>query len=118
MGFTLDATTKGEANYQVAALTSSSYNERMGYEWDEEKRRVNREKHGVDFSTIEGFDWANSTVRQDNRHQEQRYIAVGRVGTRLHVVVFTRRGADIRIISFRRANSREVRNYEQRQIPG
>lgn len=90
----------------------------MGYEWDEEKRRLNREKHGVDFSTIEGFDWANSTVRQDNRHQEQRYFAVGRVGTRLHVVVFIRRDADIRIISFLRANSREVRNYEQRQIPG
>lgn len=27
----------------------------MGYEWDEEKRRANREKHGVDFSKIEGF---------------------------------------------------------------
>jgi uncharacterized DUF497 family protein len=86
----------------------------MGYEWDEEKRRANREKHGVDFSNIEGFDWATSTVSQDNRHEEQRFIAMGRVGTRLHVVVFTRRGVDIRIISFRRANSRERRDYEQR----
>ena len=86
----------------------------MGYEWDEEKRRANQEKHGVDFSRIEGFDWATSTVRQDIRHEEQRFIAMGRVGTRLHVVVFTRRGGDIRIISFRRANSREIRDYEQR----
>jgi len=86
----------------------------MGYEWDEEKRRANREKHGVDFSKIEGFDWTTSTVRQDNRHEEQRFITMGRVGTRLHVVVFTRRGVDIRIISFSRANSREIRDYEQR----
>ena len=64
----------------------------MGYEWDEEKRRINRGKHGIDFSAIEGFDWATSVTRQDSRHQEQRYIARGRFGTRLHVVVFTRRG--------------------------
>ncbi len=46
-------TATGEVKLQVAALTYCSYNERMGYEWDEEKRRLNREKHGVDFSTIE-----------------------------------------------------------------
>ena len=86
----------------------------MGYEWDEEKRLVYREKHGVDFSKIDGFDWASSTVRLDNRHEEQRFIALGHIGTRLHVVVFTWRGTDIRVISLRRANSREVRDYERR----
>lgn len=85
----------------------------MGYEWDEDKRRANREKHGADFSKIDSLDWATSTVRQDNRHGEQRFIAVGRNGTRLHIVVFTLRGADIRVISLRKANSREERNYEQ-----
>ena len=85
----------------------------MGYEWDEEKRRVNQKKHGVDFSKIDSFDWATSTVRQDNRHKEQRFIAVGRIGTRLHIVVFTWRGADIRVISLRKANSREERSYEK-----
>ena len=90
----------------------------MGYEWDEEKRRINRRKHGIDFSAIEGFGWSTSITRLDSRHQEQRFIARGRIGTRLHVVVFTRRGEDIRIISLRKANSREVTDYEQRQIQG
>ena len=90
----------------------------MGYEWDEEKRHINRRKHGIDFSAIEGFDWSTSITRLNSRHQEQRFIARGRIGTRLHVVVFTRRGEDIRIISLRKANSREVTDYEQRQIQG
>ena len=91
----------------------------MGYEWDEEKRRLNRGKHGIDFSAIEGFDWATSVTRLDSRHEEQRLIARGRrIGTRLHVVVFTRRGDDIRIISLRKANPREVKDYEQRRTQG
>jgi uncharacterized DUF497 family protein len=68
----------------------------------------------MDFSAIGGFDWATSKTRLDNRHEEPRFIARGRIGTRLHVVVFTRRGEDIRIISLRKANPREVRDYEQR----
>ena len=99
---------------KVAVHSCCSYNERMGYEWDEEKRRINRGKHGIDFSAIEGFDWATAVTVQDRRHQEQRYIARGRIGTRLHVVVFTRRGEDIRIISLRKADSREVTDYEKR----
>jgi uncharacterized DUF497 family protein len=27
------------------------------YEWDEAKRLANQRKHGVDFSSVEAFDW-------------------------------------------------------------
>ncbi|WP_413469058.1 BrnT family toxin [Pseudomonas lactis] len=40
-------------------------------------------------------------------------IAMGYIGDRLHVVVFTPRGDAVHVISFRKANKREVKNYDQ-----
>ncbi|WP_330995914.1 BrnT family toxin [Cupriavidus necator] len=44
---------------------------------------------------------------------ETRYIAYGPIGRRLYCPVFTIRGNTLRVISLRKANSREVRDYEQ-----
>ena len=40
-----------------------------------------------------------------------RFVATGFIGRRLHVAVFTERGDRVRVISLRRANSREARRY-------
>ena len=42
-----------------------------------------------------------------------RYIATGPIGARLHVAVHTRRGERTRIISLRKADRQEVRDYER-----
>ena len=44
-------------------------------------------------------------------------MAVGFMGERLHVLCFTPVAGGIRVISFRKANAREVRNYEQTRTP-
>ena len=55
----------------------------------------------------------------DRRHlakspaREARYVALGYIGDRLHYVVYTMRGGKCRIISLRKANSREIRQYAQ-----
>ena len=85
----------------------------MRYEWDDEKRRDNVIKHGVDFAEIENFIWESALVDPDEWTWEQRFIAVGFVGGRLHVLVYTRRGSNTRIISFRKANRGEVWRYDQ-----
>jgi uncharacterized protein len=53
-------------------------------------------------------------VRLDNRHQysEQRRRALGMLDGRLHALVFTETIDGIRVISFRKANQREVKRYE------
>lgn len=81
--------------------------------WDDEKRKSNREKHGVDFVEAAGFEFATALVVDDERedYREKRQIAVGFVDERLHVMVFTDRGGERRIISFRKANKREIRSY-------
>ena len=83
------------------------------YEWDENKRRANLEKHGIDFSAVYDFDWNTASQDQELHNDELRAVAYGYIGERLHVVVFTERGNRTRIISLRKANPREVRRYEQ-----
>ena len=83
------------------------------YEWDEAKRRANRAKHRLDFTAIEGFDWDTAVVEPSYRNNELRLVAIGYIEARLHVVVYTWRGDNRRIISLRKANHREERNYVQ-----
>lgn len=87
----------------------------MEYEWDDAKSRANFAKHGVPFETVETFDWQSALVLADDRrdYSEIRHIALGGIGGRLHVLVFTVRGRRIRVISLRKANMREIRFYEQ-----
>ena len=86
------------------------------YEWDEAKRAANIAKHGLDFSEIERFDWAEAVLVRDVRrpYGETRMIAYGPIMGRLHAVTFTRRGEAYRIISLRKANNREQATFDTR----
>jgi len=86
------------------------------YEWDETKRTDNRRKHGVDFAIVEGFDWLHSIASEDTseRYGEGRYISIGPIGAKLHVLVWTERpGGVIRVISLRKANKTERSRHEE-----
>ena len=75
------------------------------FTWDERKRALNLRKHGVDFA-------AAATIVDDRRdYGEKRYRALGAVAGRFYVIVFTRRGEHIRIISARKANAREIKHH-------
>jgi uncharacterized DUF497 family protein len=86
------------------------YNQIRMYDWDETKRAKNLANHGVDFALIEAFDWEHAIIEKDERrdYPEERYRALGYVGDRLHAAVFTIRLGNIRLISLRKANKREV----------
>ena len=62
------------------------------YEWDEAKRRSNQIKHDVDFKVIEAFDWDTALINASHHGGELRFDAIGYIGTRLHVIVYTQRG--------------------------
>lgn len=81
------------------------------YEWDQDKREVNLNKHGVDFADIEHFQWDSALVGRSDRHGETRYIGVGYLQDRLYVVVFADRESATRIISLRRASQEERQRY-------
>ena len=73
-------------------------------------------KHGVDFEEVYWLQWDSALVVQDTRNDygELRMRAKGFIQERLHELVFTVRGGSIRIIGLRKANRREVCEYEQK----
>lgn len=87
----------------------------MNYTNDPKKLAQNVAKHGVWFDIAAEFDWENAVVRVDDRndYSEARLIATGPIGNRLYVMVFCLRETTVRIISLRKANRREVKEYEQ-----
>jgi uncharacterized DUF497 family protein len=90
----------------------------MHITFDPLKNESNLVKHGVDLSSAAYLDWSEVMAHVDARrdYREVREIGFGVIDERLFCVVFTQRGDTMHIISLRKANQREVRDYvEQTQ---
>lgn len=87
----------------------------MKIEFDPAKSEKNAKERGLSFSLMKEFDWDSAVFSEDARfaYDETRYIALGFIGDRLHAVCFTGILGGVRIISFRKANQREIRRYEK-----
>lgn len=83
------------------------------YEWNEDKRRANVAKHGIDFAAMDAFEWDTVVDAFDSSHNEPRWVAIGYIGLQLHVVAYTVRRDTIRVISLRKATAQERRRYAQ-----
>jgi uncharacterized DUF497 family protein len=84
------------------------------FEWDATKAASNLHKHGVPFPYATGvFDDPHRLDEVDTRrsYREERRRTMGMIDGRLYVVVYTYRQTAIRIISARKANGREERQY-------
>ncbi len=84
------------------------------FEWDPNKDRLNRRKHGIAFAdTFAVFEDPNALTREDDKLEEERFVTMGMdCFGRILVVVYTWREEDIRIISARKATRSEARQYE------
>lgn len=90
----------------------------MKIEYDAAKNDANVRERGLLFDRAAEFDFDSALVEQDSRkdYPEVRYVAIGYLESCLHVLCFTGIDGGIRVISFRKANSREVKIYEQASI--
>ncbi len=90
-----------------------------GFEWDQGNINKNLIKHDVEnWECEQVFLDERLIILADPEHSiaERRYAAFGRTDAgRLLVVVFTRRGELLRIISARDMNRRERKFYEEKQ---
>lgn len=89
----------------------------LGFEWDLRKAAENLAKHRVSFEEASSaFGDTLARIVSDPRHSgdEERWVILGLSNLRrLLAVMFTERGDAIRIISARRATSRERKSYEK-----
>jgi uncharacterized DUF497 family protein len=85
----------------------------MDIEFAPQKSASNESKHGVPLSLAASIDWSTVWCAPDNRHDygELREIGYAAIYGHLYCVIFTQRGETMRIISLRKANSREVKRY-------
>ena len=86
------------------------------FEWDEEKKLKNIEKHGVNFEDAKHVFSSKTVSFDDDRfdYGEKRWITLGLLDNRIMVVTHTQRSEKIRIISMRKANKREQEIYKKR----
>ena len=84
------------------------------FEWDAAKADANFRKHGITFEQAkevfaDRFAWVE--LDDTEAYGEDRYVIVGAVPGGILMVVYAERGEAFRIISARRANAYERRNY-------
>lgn len=91
----------------------------MEISFDPVKSERNVTDRGLPFTLPEQLDWSGAVIEEDVRknYGERRYLALGMIGDRLHAVVFTPRADKVHVISLRKANQREVKDYEQKTQP-
>lgn len=91
----------------------------MQISFDPEKNERNIRERDLPFERAAEFDFEHALVHTDTRkaYGETRYVALGSVRGRLHVLCFAETADGIRVISFRKANEREVKRHAQIQTP-
>jgi hypothetical protein len=87
----------------------------MAIVYDPAKSLRNLRERGLSFDRANDFDFATATLRIDDREDygEVRIRAIGFLDARLHTLVFTDQGDDMRIISLRKSNRTEMRLYDE-----
>ena len=88
------------------------------FEWDEQKNKSNRKKHGIWFEEAQQVFNDPEAIRYfdlDHSNDEDRFLLVGHSGSgRLLIVVHCEQTHGvIRIISARKATKKEAKTYEE-----
>ena len=84
------------------------------FEWDEDKRDRNLAKHHLDFRDARlMFDGRPAVHLPATRRGEPRFVTVAAIEDRLYTLVWTWRGINRRLISFRRSRYAEEKAYRQ-----
>ena len=87
----------------------------MKFEYDNNKSRINKEKHGIDFEESQAL-WLDENalvVPANIVDDERRYALISILKDKCYVAIFVLRNETYRIISVRRCRKNEERNYEE-----
>ncbi len=89
----------------------------LSFEFDEQKSKINLEKHGIDFVRAQDL-WNDPYLIEipAKTTDEPRFMVIGRIKGKHWAAVITRRSKNIRIISVRRVRPEEVNLYESEEI--
>lgn len=85
----------------------------MQFEYDPDKSASNKLKHGIDFEDGQAL-WRDERAIEAPAKDagESRRMAIGQIDGKLWAAIFTMRGDVVRLISVRRARTKEMVRYE------
>ncbi len=85
----------------------------MKFEWDENKRLINLQRHGFDFADAWQVFESHRVIFIDDRfdYGESRFVTIGFLSGRIVTIVYTEADEIIRIISLRKATKNEQTKY-------
>jgi uncharacterized DUF497 family protein len=86
----------------------------MRITFDTVKNERNIAERGLSFERVDELAWETAIAREDVRRDygERRVRVLAHLGKRLHMAVVTYRDGAVHVISFRKANKREITAYE------
>jgi hypothetical protein len=87
----------------------------MQITFDPVKNERNILERGLSFERAVDFDFDTAAFGMEKRKGETRRVAVGYLDRRLHLLCYIPTAEGIRVISFRRTNSREAKRYGKPQ---
>ncbi len=90
----------------------------MAIVFDPAKNAQNIARRGLSFQLVAQLEWDRALLFEDARkdYGETRLIVMSPMAGRIYVAVVTPRGGDLRVISFRKANAKEVARYDKEKI--
>lgn len=87
----------------------------MKFEFDENKSKSNKQKHGISFNEAkelwEDMDYVEIPIKTSD---EPRFLVIGKITNKHWTGIITYRSENIRIISVRRARKEEIDIYESK----
>ncbi|MBU0693877.1 MAG: BrnT family toxin [Candidatus Omnitrophica bacterium] len=86
----------------------------MEFEYNPDKSKSNKEKHGIDFEKVKAIWLSNHVIVPAITRGEKRFMIIGMIGQDAYSCIFTLRKKRIRIISCRRARDKEGGIYHEK----
>jgi len=85
----------------------------MEFEFDEEKNKFNKKKHGIDFIEAQAiWDDLDRIEIPAKTIDEERFLIIGKISDKCWSTIVTYRNEKVRIISVRRSRKEEIEIYE------
>ena len=92
---------------------------KITFHWDEQKNKINQQKHGITFAEAESVffdDYAIQFWDEDHSQEEERFLLLG-ISSKMRILIvvhcFREEDSIIIIISSRKATKNESQEYRR-----
>lgn len=100
----------------IAKIMSLSYHNDIKFEYNEEKSKINKEKHGIDFEEAKILWFVPSVTLLTYSVSEERFMLIGKITNKYYTCIYTMRKNNVfRLISVRRSRKSEEEKYNDQE---